>query len=75
MQYRMRIPKGPPFHFFLYCDFFSKKKIPQRFPLFLEFCDRMDVEKFREVAPFTFFGIETSFKEVSGAVKENTLTL
>ena len=45
IQYRTR-PKGPPFSFSALRDFVWKK-FPQRVPsIFLEFYDRMDVEKF-----------------------------
>ena len=60
IQYRTR-PKGP---FFRHCatffkNFFSPRKAPFNF---LEFCNRMDVEKSQRVLPFSFFGIVRLFK-------------
>ena len=55
IQYRTR-PNGPPFQFFFrHCETFFGKKIPIRAPFsFLEFCDRMDVEKSQRV-PLSVF--------------------
>ena len=57
IQYRMR-PKGPPSTFFpALCDFFENFFSTKGSPfIFLEFCNRMDVEKSQRV-PFSFFGI------------------
>ena len=38
------------------CDFCQKKNSPRKAPFnFLEFCNRMDVEKSQRVLPFSFF--------------------
>ena len=68
IQYRARL-KGPHFQLFRHYVTFFGEKIPQRFPasIFLEFCNRMDVEKsqteipnvqkifFTKGSPFNFF--------------------
>ena len=66
IQYRTRL-KGPPFSLFSALrDFVSIKKFP-KCPLsifFLEFCDRMDVEKSQRIPPFSFFQhCETFFRK------------
>ena len=60
IQYCTR-PKGPSFQFFFlhgetvfWEKFFSQGVLPS---IFLEFCDKMDVEQSRRVPLFSFFGI------------------
>ena len=71
IQYRARL-KGPPFSFSALRDLFSKKTFPQRVPLqfFLQFCDRMDVEKSQRVPSVSFFGIVRPFFEKEISVKD-----
>ena len=59
IQYRAKL-KDPPFSFLAVCDFLSKK-IPQRVSIFLEFCDRLDVEKSQRIPPLFFRHCETFF--------------
>ena len=65
IQYRTR-PRGPPFRFFLaLCDFFSNFFSTKGSPfIFLEFCNRMDVEKSQRVLPFSFFRHCETFKKI-----------
>ena len=56
VQYRTR-PKGPALDFFGTVRLFSKNCFHQRVPLFifLEFCNKIDVEKSQRVLPSSFF--------------------
>ena len=55
IQYRARL-KGPPFTFFRHCATFFDKKFSKLSPsIFLEFCDKMVVEKFQRVSLSVFF--------------------
>ena len=64
IQYRARL-KGPTFEFFGivgHWHFFPTKIFPKGSPsIFVEFCDRMDVEKSQRFPPFSFFGIVRLF--------------
>ena len=64
IQYRAR-PKGPSFQFFFGIARLFSEKIPPKGPLFifLEFRDKMNVDKSQSVPPFSFFGIVRLFSK------------